>query len=255
MMSEEDGARLLGPLRTAEVPASDGVSVDRAIRSGKRAKSLRVAAAGAVVLLVAGVLPLLLRPSAEPPVAVRTFDPLVRTISAGPVPGLRQESFTTGRTSQSIRLRPVGGGDQAASVTVFAAGTMRPLPGEPVPDVNGKRALWNGNYLAFEWEPGAWASVSVEGFPDDRERERQLAQSLRFDEHVQVRVPYTVQTSWQLDRVIDSGGDVQLVFTNDVRLALRSGVGFAQGPAPQEEVEALEKSVRPADPPVTNPFR
>ena len=44
-MSEEDGARLLGPLRTMDVPASDGVSVARAIRSGKRTKALRVAAA------------------------------------------------------------------------------------------------------------------------------------------------------------------------------------------------------------------
>ncbi|SEP93550.1 hypothetical protein SAMN05216188_101971 [Lentzea xinjiangensis] len=254
MRSEEDGVRLLGSLRAVEVPASDGVSVAKAIRAGKRTRSLRVAAAGVVVLLVAGVLPLLLRPSA-PPVAASTFDPLVRTIGLGPVPGLRQETLTTGRTSQSIWLRPVGSGDQAARVSVFAAGTMRPLPGEPAQEVNGRRAVWTGTYLAFEWEPGAWATVSVEGFPDDRERERQIARSLTFDEHVRVRVPYTVETSWQLHSVHDTGGDVELVFTNDVRLKLRGGVGFAQGPAPREELEALERSVRPADPPVTDPFR
>jgi hypothetical protein len=253
-MSEEDGARLLGPLRSVDVPASGGVSVSRAIRSGKRTKALRVATAGVFVLIVAGVLPMLIR-LAPDPVAMGGFDPLVRTISAGSAGGLTPQIYVTGREKQMIVLRPERGGDQSGSVVVNAAGTVGVPPGEPMPDVDGKRALWTGTHLAVEWARDAWAFVTVEGFPDDRERAHRVAQSLRFDEHVQIKVPYTVETSWTLDGVRDTGGDIELVFTNGVRLALRSGVGLAQGEAPQAELEALEKSVRPADPPVTNPFR
>lgn len=253
-MSEEDGARLLGPLRTVDVPVSDGVSVTRAIKTGKRTKALRVAVVGVFVLVVAGVLPVLLKPPANP-VAVGSFDPLVRTISAGSAGGFRPEIYITGRERQSIVLKPEKNGDQSASVVVNARGTVGVLPGEPMPDVNGKRALWTGSYLSVEWAPGAWAFIQVQGFPDDKERAHRVAQSLRFDERIQIKVPYTVQTSWTLDGVRDTDGDIELVFTNGVRLALRAGVGLATGPAPQEELEALEKSVRPADPPVTNPFR
>ncbi len=253
-MSEEDGARLLGPLRTMDVPASDGVSVTRAIQSGKRTRTLRVAAVGVFVLIVAGVLPLLVRPVSDP-VAVGKFDPLVRTISAGSAGGFRPEIYFTGREKQSIMLRPEKNGDQSASVLVQAAGTVGAPSGEPMPDVNGKRALWTGTFVAVEWARGAWAFVQVQGFPDDRERAHRVAQSVRFDERIQIKFPYTVQTSWTLDGVRDTGGDIELVFTNGVRLALRAGVGLAQGEAPQAELEALEKSVRPADPPVTNPFR
>ncbi|RAS68937.1 hypothetical protein C8D87_1021015 [Lentzea atacamensis] len=253
-MSEDDGARLLGPLRSVDVPASGGVSVSRAIRSGKRTKALRVAAAGVFVLIAAGVLPVLIRPDPDP-VAMGGFDPLVRTISAGSAGGFTPEVYVTGREKQMIVLRPERGGDQSAGVVVNAARTVGVPQGEAMPDVDGKRALWTGTYLAVEWARDAWAFVTVEGFPDDRERAHRVAQSLRFDEHVQIKVPYTVETSWTLDGVRDTGGDIELVFTNGVRLALRSGVGLAQGEAPQAELEALEKSVRPADPPVTNPFR
>ncbi|MFJ5992007.1 hypothetical protein [Lentzea sp. NPDC092896] len=254
-MSEEDGARLLGSLRTVEAPASDGVSVSRAIRTGKRTRSLRVAAAGVLVLIVAGVLPLLLRPGGAPPAAGSAFDPLVRNVSVRETDGLRPWSYITGWDMQVILLRPVSNGDQAGSVNVFTADSFRYPAGEPVPDVNGMRARWNGDSLALEWSPGAWAVVRVQGFPDDRERTRRLAENLTFGEHIAIKVPYTVETSWKLNRVFDDDGDVQLEFENGIRLALRGGVGFAQGEAPRAEVEALEKSLRLANPPVTNPFR
>jgi hypothetical protein len=254
-MSEEDGARLLGPLRTMDVPASDGVSVPQAIRSGKRTKALRVTAAGVFVLLIAGVLPLLIRPSGEPHVAAGSFDPLVRTISVESGAGLRAEMYITGRERQSIVLRPDGNGDQAGGVTVHAAGTIGTPRGEKMPDVNGKRALWTGSSLAFEWAPGAWATVTVEGFSDNRDRAVQVARNVRFDERLEMLVPFTVQTSWTLDGVRETINDVELVFTNGVRLALRAGVGYAVGDVPRAELDAVEKSVRPADPPVTNPFR
>lgn len=254
-MSEEDGARLLGSLRTVEVPASDGVSVSRAIRTGKRTKSLRVATAGVLVLIVAGVVPLLVRPGGTPPAAGSGFDPLVRNVSVRETDGLRPSSYITGRDVQVIFLKPVGGGDQKGSVNVFTADSFRYAAGEPLPDINGMRARWNGDSLALEWSPGAWAVVRVEGFPDDRDRTRRLAANLTFGEHIEIKVPYTVETSWKLNRVFDDEGDVQLEFENGVRIALRGGAGFVQGEAPQEEVEALEKSLRQADPPVTNPFR
>lgn len=254
-MSEEDGARLLGSLRTIDVPASDGVSVARAVRSGKRTKALRVAVIGVFVLVAAGVLPLLLRPVTTDPVAVAPFDPLVRTVSVGHVAGLHPEIYITGRKRQSIVLMPDGNGDQSGTVSVNAPGTIRVLPGEELPDINGKRAWWTGEYLALEWAPGAWATVQVQGFPDDRDRARLVAESLRFDERIQIKVPFTVQTSWALDGARDTEGDIELVFTNGVRVALRAGVGLATGEAPQAEREAVAKSVRPADPPVTNPLR
>ncbi|MET9628912.1 hypothetical protein ABZX92_15750 [Lentzea sp. NPDC006480] len=256
MMSEEDGARLLGPLRTMDVPASDRVSVPRAIRTGKRTKALRVAAAGVLVLIIASAFPLLIHPHAgPPPVANSTFEPLVRTISVGSVAGFHPDVYLTGRGRQSIELAPDRKGDQSAHVLVSAPHTIGAPSGEPMPDINGKRALWTGTDVAVEWAPDAWAFVEVQGYPDDRDRARLLAESLKFDEHVQIEVPYTVETSWELDGARVTGDDVELVFANGVRLALRGGVGLAQGPASPAELDALGKSLRRADPPVTNPLR
>lgn len=254
-MSEEDGARLLGSLRTVDVPASGGVSVEQAIRTGKRTKALRVATAAVFVLIVAGVLPLLIRPSGPPPVAAGTFDPLVRTISVGSVGGFRPIMYVTGRESQLIVLTPDSKDHESAHVVVNAPRAVGTPSGEQMPDINGKRALWTGTNVAVEWERDAWAFVQVQGFPDDRDRARLLAQSLRFDEHVQIKVPFTVETSWQLNGARDTDGDIELVFTNGVRLSLRGGGGFAEGPASRAELEELGRSVRPADPPVTNPLR
>ncbi|MGW4206705.1 hypothetical protein ACWEIJ_01840 [Lentzea sp. NPDC004789] len=250
-MSEEDGALLLGPLRAVDVPASTGVNVQRAIRSGKRTKALRVTAAGAFVLIVAGLLPLMIRPAAAPAPAAGAFDPFVRTISAGPVPGLQTSAYFTGRERQLITLTPEPGGHQSGLVEVNAAGAVGTPSGEPMPDVNGRRALWTGTTVAVEWERGAWAFVQVQGFPDDRDRARLLAESLSFDEHVQIRFPFTVETSWQLDGVRDTSGVVELVFTNGVRVSSRG----AEGSVPYAELREVSGSVRPADPPVTNPLR
>ncbi|MEU3647907.1 sigma factor-like helix-turn-helix DNA-binding protein [Lentzea sp. NPDC034063] len=240
---------------TVKSQTSDGVSVSQAIRTSKRTRSLRVAAAGVLVLIVAGVLPLLIRPVATPPPATAvTFDPLVRNISVGSVPGLKPETYTTERTAQKIAL--VGTGGQSAYVTVPKAGTIKPLPGDAVPDVQGKRAMRNDMYLAFEWEPGVWATVEVRGFPDNEDRARELAESLRFDEQIKVKTTYTVQTSWELEGVRDTRGNVELVFTNGVRLGLQRGVPVTQGGSASEaELDALKTSVRLADPPVTDPFR
>ena len=254
-VSEEDGARLFEPLRTVDVPASDGVSVQRAITAGKREKALRVAAAGVFVLIMAGVVPLLLRPSEQPRPAAGSFDPLVRTISVDAAGGFEPEMYLTGRDRQEIVLRPEQNGDQAAGVTVHAPGTVDVPRGERMPDVNGKRALWTDSHLAFEWAPGAWATVTVEGFRDNRDRALQIARSVRFGEGLQMLIPFTVQTSWTLAGARETSRDVELVFTNGVRLALRAGVGYAVGDVPRAELEVVEKSVRPADPPVTNPFR
>jgi hypothetical protein len=124
-----------------------------------------------------------------------------------------------------------------------------------MPDVNGRRAVWTGTSVAVEWRRDAWAFVEVQGFPDGRDRARLLAESVRFDEHVRIRVPFTVQTSWQLDGVRDTDGIVELVFANDVRVGASGVSGPGLGRVPRAELDALEKSVRPADPPVTNPLR
>ncbi|MFS8104848.1 hypothetical protein LFM09_47880 [Lentzea alba] len=218
-------------------------------KDGRRATALPLAAIGCVLTVLAVVL----HPAERPPRG--TFDPLVRTISAGSAGGFRPETYITGRYKQSIMLTPERNGDQSASVAVHAKNTIGVLPGEKMPDVNGRRALWTGDYLSVEWEPDAWAFIDVQGFPDDRSRAVAIAANLRFDEHLPIEVPYTVQTSWELDSVSYTEGDVVLVFTNNVRLALRAGTGLATGPAPEAELDALERSVRPADPPVTNPFR
>lgn len=253
-MPEEDGARLLGPLRTMDVPASDGVSVARAIRSGKRTKAVRVAAAGVFVLIIAGVLPLLVRPAPDP-VAAGTFDPLVRTISVAPAGGFRPQTYITGRESQMILLTPDSRSYESAHVVVNAPGAVGAPSGEPTPDINGRRALWTGTNVAVEWQRDAWAFIQVQGFPDDRDRARLLAESLRFDEHVQIKVPFTVETSWQLDGVRDTDGIIELVFTNGVRLGMNGVLGPAPGRVTKAEMDALGDSVRPADPPVTNPLR
>src|SRR5688572_11946748 len=175
-MSEVDGARLLGPLRTVDVPASDGVDVERAIRAGKRTKALRVAAAGVFVLILAGVLPLMIRPTAPPPATAGIFDPLVRTISVGSVAGFRPQTYITGRESQMVLLTPDSRSYESAHVVVNAPRALGAPSGEPMPDINGRRALWTGTNVAVEWDRDAWAFVQVQGFPDDRDRARLLAE-------------------------------------------------------------------------------
>jgi hypothetical protein len=258
IVSEEDGARLLGSLRTVDVPASGGVSVERAIRTGRRTKALRVAAAGVFVLIAAGVLPFLIRPSGPPPVAAGAFDPLVRTIGVGPATGFHPVTYVTGRESQMIELYPDDRERTSVSalVVVNAPRTLGTPSGEPMADVNGKRALWTGTNVAIEWEHDAWAFVQVQGTPDDRGQARLLADGLRFDEHVRIVVPFTVETSLPFDgaRIVD--GYVELEFAGGLRIGKN---GSANGPGlhwvPQEEREELERSRRPADPPVTNPLR
>ena len=151
-MSEEDGARLFASLRTLDVPASGGVSVERAIRTGKRTKALRVAAAGVFVLIAMGLLPLVLRPSAAPPVAAGTFDPLVRTISAGKAAGFHPLTYITGRESQMVLMSPDSKGYESAHAVVYVGararapdGTRRPHSSRAPP---GARAAPECPWLA-----------------------------------------------------------------------------------------------------------
>jgi hypothetical protein len=201
----------------------------------------------------------MIRPSGPPPVATGTFDPLVRTISIGSAAGFHLDTYVTGRESQMILLHSDSKdySSGSAHVVVNARGAQGAPSGEPMPDVNGKRALWTGTNVAIEWEHDAWAFVQVLGSPDDRGKARLLAESLRFDEHVQIEVPFTVETSLAFDGTrVTAGGYVELEFAGGIRIGKDGGFnGPAAGRVPRAELDALVKSRRPADPPVTNPLR
>ncbi|SFR29193.1 hypothetical protein SAMN04488564_117117 [Lentzea waywayandensis] len=179
---------------------------------------------------------------------VAEFDPFVRTVGVGPVPRFVPDLFLTRREVTSIGLRPENGGDQRASITVNTSGRLSPPRGEKLPDINGKRAWRGDSRVTFEWAHDAWAYISVEGFSNDRERSIQLAQAVRFDDRIEIKIPFTSQTTWTLAGVRDVDGDMELEFDNGVRVRQWGGTGLATGEAPQKEMEALGKSLRPSEP-------
>lgn len=217
---------LLAPLRAVEPAQRTTVDVGRAIRTGKRRKRIRVglAALAAVVLSVVALSPALLRsPDPVPePAGTAEFDVLRQVVRVGSAAGYTPRFYETGRYRQTIGLsRADDPTEPGGTVTVYARGRHPEQTGpdwEPrgqrAPDVHGRRAVWpvHGE-LAWEWSPGAWATVRLDaGFLDLRDRAHRVAQSVLPGADTPVRVPLTVDGS--------TFGRVGLV---GVRVATRPG--------------------------------
>jgi hypothetical protein len=211
-MNMDDDRGLLAPLRDLEPPGPSTVDVARAVRDGRRRKAAFAAAAAAIVALVAVGLGLMQRQ--QVPLAASRFDVLTEVFTVGTAGGFTPSTFETGEDRQQAVLVSDKG---SATVTVYAAGRFTPA-GNPAPDVYGHRARWIGDYeLAFEWGPGAWATITVNGYPDGRARAQHIADSVATDTNVPVKLPFTLtKPAWPLTGVRlpagDRVGDATMIF-------------------------------------------
>ncbi|GAB3440037.1 hypothetical protein [Actinophytocola sediminis] len=205
--TEQDGARLLSPLRDTEPGTPSTVSVHRAIHTGARRQRTGQAlgALAVVAVTVFGVLTgstiLNGQQSAPPATPVGEFEPLRQEFGVGSAGGFTPVSYETGRYRQRVLLVPTDGSAGDAEVTMYAPGRLPDPPaGDPAPEVNGKRALWTGTALAWEWTANAWAFAMV----DSRDVAHRVAQSVEPGAGAAVRLPFTVPAP-------DSGDPRQLV--------------------------------------------
>lgn len=255
-MSEEDGRELLGPLRCLDAPASDGVSVERAIRTVRRTRMAQLATVVVLVLVASAVVPLALRQAKDS--AATGFDLFVRTVGVENTGGYRVSGYETGPHRQILHLGPEQPETMArGTITVYAKGYFDFMDNaKQVPEVNGRPAVWLGDKLAWEWADDAWAVVEIYGFSDAESRSHHLAERVSFNERVDVKLPFTMpRTSWTLSGVRIEETGAELRFTNGVRVGVVNDQPSVNGPLSLEERDALITSVRKADPPVTDPFR
>lgn len=193
-----------------------------------------------------------------PAAPMTAFDPLVRTIAIDDDADYEAYAHSTSRTKQTLLLKVRGNSDSVGSLTVWATGAAPVPTGEAMPDVNGNRALWTGEAVAWEWVPGSWAFVDLVEFDREREDSHLIAQHVTFDHRDLTDFPYTVQTSWPLEEVLtgDGGKLFTITFENGVELRYFDGKPTASSKTvPPEELRALESAVRPANPAVSNPLR
>jgi hypothetical protein len=215
--TDQDGERLLAPLRNVEPGRPSTVSVHRAIHAGARRQRARQVIGAVVVVgivaLGAAVLPSILsgRQHQETATQPGEFDVLRREFGMGSAAGFTPVSYETGRYRQRVRLVPADGADATpdrATVTMYARGWLPDLDGapwqpagDPAPEVNGHRAFWlpspvterSGTELTWEWAPGAWAFAHVDGVGADlRGKVHRIAQSVEPGAHAAVTLPFTL---------------------------------------------------------------
>lgn len=200
---DKDGARLLDSLRDFTPAPGGRVDPGLAVRTGRRRAKLRTAmgtgaAVAAVLAAVAGstLLGRAVEPAAERPAGPveATFDPSKPAFTVGRAGGFKLSRFTPGRYAQGIIFGPEkqGGSLRAdAYAEIYAKGHLPrgaagPPSGAAAPLVHGHRAYWlvppvlrpGAVELAWEWSPGAWAYVTINGKDADRDRAHRLALSI-----------------------------------------------------------------------------
>ncbi|WP_232666837.1 hypothetical protein [Pseudonocardia sp. TRM90224] len=271
--TERDAAELLAPLRDAgPIPGpapGSSVSIERAVRAGRRRKQVWTAAGSAAVVLVVvltvGVLPGLLRgidtgriDTAGRP-APDAFNPMWQVVQVGSAGGYAPVGYETGRYRQVVELgdeKPDEGATGSGTITVYAQGRVpgqlgpdwEPL-GDRAPDVYGRPAFWlpaprsggDGVELAWRWSADAWAFVHISGtFPDLRDRAHRVAQSVTTDgEEQPVRLPFTLPRPDGLTvlgtRTGADGGSVLFGTSVEEGATLEVGARLGAEPGPGEQ--------------------
>ncbi|MQY09128.1 hypothetical protein [Actinomadura macrotermitis] len=191
---EREGARLLGALRGFEPPAGRAALPGLAVRAGRRRVRARRAAgaAAAAAAVLAAVVPVrLLGGPADPGPAAGAFPPGRPAFRVGSAGGFTLDSYETGPV-QVIRLRPErpGGPPRADGLVEMYPRGVLPRGQEPAgpaaPAVHDRPARWltvpllrpGAVELAWEWRPGAWGVVSLQGPDADRRRAHLVALSV-----------------------------------------------------------------------------
>lgn len=209
---EREAARLLEPLRQPEPPATSGVDVDRAMRTGRRTIRVRqVAGTLACVVAVLGIAFTVTVPYYHSPPAKETtseFGVTTQEFAIGSAGGFTPLTYETGRSRQRATLTTQDGATDAV-ITLYPkgrvphvdGGTWKPT-GETAPDVKGGAAVWPSEpvfgddavELAWQWRPDAWAFVSVTGPEADQDRAHKVALSVEPGADIDVAVPATYPT-------------------------------------------------------------
>ena len=184
-----------------------GVSIEAVVGAGRRGmrRRRRVAALGAALVFAASAvgvwgavdhLPARTTASAGPDLwghALRGKDPMVPLASFGWLPGPSTGGFTWTLTKGGDFDIADENGTVNVSLTLQAVG--KPEPGgthTPAGTVDGQPAEWMSGMsdpeLLWQYEPGAWAVLLVEGATQDQAT--RVADSLRFGSQDPVAMPF-----------------------------------------------------------------
>jgi hypothetical protein len=160
-------------------------------------------------------------PAASRQAAPRQFSPVIPYAAFGWLPaGYSFLSGDTNPTSDYLTAGPKSVTQYAElALDVYSAGTcnlsggrmacgnsvggwLEPVTGQ-APAVNGRRAFWGDGYLAWQYAPGGWATVS--GMPG-RQALVKIADGVRFGAAAMPPITFPVQltgalSTWPLDSV------------------------------------------------------
>ncbi|MCE7009024.1 hypothetical protein LWC34_40360 [Kibdelosporangium philippinense] len=195
-MTENEGQRMLAPLRELDPDTRSTVDVTKAKVAGRRMSRRRivagaVAVAGVFALIGASVPILSSAYSADPVAPAVTepaFGPLYEAVTVGKAGGFRPNLYKTGRDRQTIDLVRDDGSTGGGLITVYPPGAARDEMG-----VKGPGPGMFAGDVKFEWAPGALATVQVVGpEPDMQARAEQIRQSVAVAKDKKVKVPFTV---------------------------------------------------------------
>ena len=178
-MNDSDLDRLLRPLRDVEPDPVSRVSIEEAVRAGRRKRTQRTVLATVAAVIVSLVaLPPLVSGWARQDIPPAEF---VQTFHVGSAGG-----FTPYRWhSDRVDLKWAGTPDPAEPIAwiSFSEAEKAP-PGAEAPDVHGRPARWvveaGRSGVAWEVKDGIWGHASVPGSDQEaRDRAHRVAQSVR----------------------------------------------------------------------------
>ncbi|RSM76032.1 hypothetical protein DMH04_36600 [Kibdelosporangium aridum] len=258
-MNENEGLRLLAPLRELDPDTQSSVDIDKAKRLGRRTSRRRAVVGAAAVVgvfaLVGIGVPALsgafTRGAVAPAVTSAEFNPLVEVVTVGTAGGFRPNWYKTGQDRQTIELVRADGGTGGGTITVYPPGVQPDDPNQKLPSSD----MHMGS-VSFEWTRGAWAHVSLGGpEPDMQARAERVRQSV-VAKSQRVKAPFSVAKSALGDmkpavvtRMYDEREPIKLTveFSPSGRPE-RGGMAFtatvgAYGPGSKEDIGGHEATV------------
>lgn len=213
---QEDYAGLLKALRESPDETLEGISVDRAIRDGRRTIRRRRFLGGVGVAAVVGAVsasPLLLdalrdneaQPAGPPPGSTELFDVWNQEFDVGTAGGFAPASYSTARRFQVIALTatdPTKSAGVDGVATLYAPGTQSDLSTvDRLQDIEGRpvyaRTDSSGVHVSWQYADNAWGTVALYvDWPDRTERARHVAEAIhRRKIPARLKVPFTVSQS------------------------------------------------------------
>ncbi|GAA1549056.1 hypothetical protein GCM10009804_01720 [Kribbella hippodromi] len=224
----EEYAGLLKALRETPDPNPAGVSIDRAMRDGRRTvRRRRILGGAAVVALIAAVsaTPIVLhavRPDRIQPAApgqvvpgqVVPFGVWSRAFDVGSAGGFTPRLYTSSKRWQSVKLVAADNSGLApgatAVATMYAPGAWPGATGDRrLADIEGRPVYLlaqdpSGVRIAFRYSNDGWATVSDSGTGATPERARHVAEGIQLRaKPAPVTVPFSfARSAVESDQVV-----------------------------------------------------